>query len=62
MNHKLCFVLLIALTCFSCDNDGPYDDYLVARPVVMDAVAFKTEAIAVTDPVPIVSSGKNLCV
>lgn len=58
MNHKLCFVLLIAFTCFSCVNDGPYDDYLVARPVVMDAIAFKTEAIAVTDPVPIVSSGK----
>lgn len=42
----------------SCDNDGPYEDYMVARPILMDAITFKAEAIAITDPVPIVSSGK----
>ena len=47
------FFLFIA-----CDNDGPYEDYLVARPVLMDAVSFKAEAIDIVDPIPIVSSGK----
>ncbi len=52
-------LLLVAIvTLVSCDDDGPYDDYLVARPIVMDAIAFKAEAIAITEPVPIESSGK----
>jgi len=49
----------IALSSFvSCDDDGPYEDYLVARPIVQDAITFKAEAVSVTGPVPIVSSGK----
>ena len=57
---KNTFVLFVAVlaTFVSCDNDGPYEDYLVARPIVMDAITFKAEAIDITDPVPIVSSGK----
>ena len=49
----------IALSAFvSCDDDGPYEDYLVARPIVQDAISFKAEAIDITEPVAIVSSGK----
>ena len=49
----------IALSAFiSCDDDGPYEDYLVARPIVQDAISFKAEAVDVTEPVTIVSSGK----
>ncbi|CAN0605707.1 unnamed protein product, partial [Ectocarpus sp. 12 AP-2014] len=36
----------------------PYEDYLVARPILQDAVSFKAEAVAITEPVPIVTSGK----
>lgn len=52
----LCVIASFALV--SCDDDGPYEDYLVARPILQDAVSFKAEAVAVTEPVPIVSSGK----
>ncbi|MFS4455019.1 LVIVD repeat-containing protein [Maribacter sp. 2304DJ31-5] len=59
MKKNLFLLFIITLTSFvSCDNDGPYEEYLVARPVVVDAIAFKTEAIDIVDPVPIVSSGK----
>lgn len=51
-------LIAILILCSSCDNDGPYEDYLVARPVLVDAVSFKAEAIDVVDPMPIVSSGK----
>ncbi len=52
----LCVIATSALV--SCDDDGPYEDYLVARPILQDAVSFKAEAVAVTEPVPIVTSGK----
>ena len=54
------FLLLIVLvsTFISCDDDGPYEDYLVARPILQDAISFKAEAIDIVDPTPIVSSGK----
>lgn len=54
------FVLCVIATSVlvSCDDDGPYEDYLVARPILQDAVSFKAEAVAVTEPVPIVTSGK----
>lgn len=59
MKKNIFLLVVAALTTFvSCDNDGPYEDYLVARPVVMDAITFKAEAIDITTPVPIVSSGK----
>lgn len=49
----------IALSAFvSCDDDGPYQDYQVARPILQDAITFKAEAVSVTEPVPVVSSGK----
>lgn len=59
--RKIVFLILsIALSVFvSCNNDdGPHEDYLVARPVVVDAVTFKAEAIDIMDPIPVVSSGK----
>jgi len=52
----LCVFVSAALV--SCDDDGPFEDYQVARPILQDAITFKAEAIAVTEPVPIVSSGK----
>jgi hypothetical protein len=57
---KRCFFLLlvVVLSIFSCDDDGPYGDYLVARPVIMDAIAFKAEAIDIKGPTSIISSGK----
>jgi hypothetical protein len=59
MKNNILFLFVAVLVSFvSCDNDGPYEDYLVARPIVMDAITFKAEAIDITDPVPIVSSGK----
>lgn len=59
MKNFLFLVCAIALSAFvSCDDDGPYEDYQVARPILQDAVTFKAEAVSVTEPVPIVSSGK----
>ncbi|WP_405400871.1 LVIVD repeat-containing protein [Maribacter sp. Asnod2-G09] len=52
----ICAIVLSASV--SCDDDGPYEDYLVARPIVQDAISFKAEAIDITEPVAIVSSGK----
>ena len=52
----LCVIATSALV--SCDDDGPYEEYLVARPILQDAVSFKAEAVAVTEPVPIVTSGR----
>ncbi|SIQ89042.1 LVIVD repeat-containing protein [Maribacter ulvicola] len=49
----------IALSAFvSCDDDGPYENYQVARPILQDAISFKAEAVSVSEPVPVVSSGK----
>jgi hypothetical protein len=58
MKSRLLLIIFFATISFSCDDDGPYDDYLVARPVLKDAISFKTEAINITDPTPIISSGK----
>ncbi|TVZ15533.1 LVIVD repeat-containing protein [Maribacter sp. MAR_2009_72] len=59
MNSKILVVFLVVLAVFSsCDNDGPYEDYLVARPILKNAVSFKAEAIDIMEPIPVVSSGK----
>lgn len=59
MGKNIFLLLMLTVTFFSsCDDDGPYEDYLVARPIVMDAIAFKAEAIDITTPVPVISSGK----
>jgi len=57
---KKAFLLLMVAVGFivSCDNEGSYEDYLVARPVTMDVAQFKAQAVAITQPEPIVSSGK----
>jgi hypothetical protein len=52
------FFTLALSAFFSCDDDGPYEDYQVARPILQDAISFKAEAIDIVDPIPIVSSGK----
>lgn len=58
--RKNVFLLLtiIVSTFISCDDDGPYEDYLVARPILQDAISFKAEAVDIVDPIPIISSGK----
>lgn len=59
MEKNLFLLLILTLISFSsCDDDGPYEDYLVARPIVMDAVAFKAEAIDIIAPIPVATSGK----
>jgi hypothetical protein len=58
MKRSLLLSLVVMLSIFSCDDDSPYQDYLVARPVIMDAIAFKAEAIDIEGPTSIVSSGK----
>lgn len=58
MKRNLFLLVLVMLTGFSCDDDGPYEEYLVARPVLMDAISFKAEAIDIAEPTSIVSSGK----
>lgn len=60
MRKNVFLLLTIIVSIFiSCDDDdGPYEDYLVARPILQDAISFKAEAIDIVDPTPIVSSGK----
>ncbi len=60
MKRGVFLVLVVVLSFFSCDDedDGPYADYQVARPILMNAIAFKAEAVAIEEPTSIVSSGK----
>lgn len=58
MKRRLFLIVAVVLSMVSCDDDGPFENYVVARPVLMDAIAFKAEAIDIEDPTPIVSSGK----
>lgn len=56
-------VLLLALVSFvfmSCEDkdDTDYAEYLIATPIKADLLTFKTEAVDVTEPVPMVESGK----
>ena len=52
----LCTFALAVL--LSCDDNGPYENYQVARPILQDAISFKAEAVDVMEPIPIESSGK----
>ena len=58
MKRSPFLLIFLVLFSFSCDDDGPYEAYLVARPVLMDAITFKAEAIDISEPMPILSSGK----
>ncbi|PIB26302.1 LVIVD repeat-containing protein [Maribacter sp. 4G9] len=59
MKKNILLLFLCSLIPFvSCEDDGPYEDYLVARPILEDAISFKAEAIDIVDPLPIQSSGK----
>ena len=58
MKRSPFLLIFLVLFSFSCDDDGPYEAYLVARPVLMDAITFKAEAIDISEPTPILSSGK----
>ncbi len=40
------------------DDDGEFDFYQVARPLTMSLAEFKANAVDITEPVPIVQSGK----
>jgi len=54
----LLFMSAIAMISCSDKDDGPYADYLVARPITMSSAEFKANAVSITDPVPIETSGK----
>ncbi len=60
--RKYLFVplLIASLVFFSCEDedDSEYANYLVATPITADLISFKEEAVAVTDPIPMVESGK----
>tara|TARA_R110002051_G_scaffold4043_3_gene21411 strand:- start:5451 stop:6722 length:1272 start_codon:yes stop_codon:yes gene_type:complete len=59
MRNLVLLLFAVSISAFvSCEDDGPYEDYLVARPILQDAISFKAEAIDVVDPIPVVSSGK----
>ena len=58
MKRSPFLLIFLVLFSFSCDDNGPYEAYLVARPVLMDAITFKAEAIDISEPTPILSSGK----
>jgi len=58
-------ILVLVFTCFqSCELDNQVSSlnnaqtYLVATPIKTDLEVFKEEAIAITEPVPMVESGK----
>ncbi len=54
----LLFVTAASLLSCSDKDDGPYADYLVARPITMGSAEFKANTVAVTEPVPVQYSGK----
>ncbi len=58
--RKKAFLLVLVAVGFlvSCDNEDTYEDYQVARPLTMDVAQFKAQAVSVTEPEPIISSGK----
>lgn len=62
MKKNFLLMLFIAVmplvSCEDDKDDGPYADYLVARPLTMSAAEFKANAVAVTEPVPVQESGK----
>ncbi|MUH36740.1 hypothetical protein D9O36_12875 [Zobellia amurskyensis] len=62
MKKNLCFMLLTVIaTLVSCNDDKDDvsgNEYLVATPLTTNLLEFKEEAVAVTEPVPIVESGK----
>ncbi|MGF1557508.1 MAG: LVIVD repeat-containing protein [Flavobacteriaceae bacterium] len=61
MKNTLLVLLFVASLAFlSCEDkdDSEYVSYLVATPIKADLLTFKTEAVDVTEPVPMVESGK----
>ena len=61
MKNTLLLLLFVASLAFlSCEDkdDSEYVSYLVATPIKADLLTFKTEAVDVTEPVPMVESGK----
>ena len=61
MKNTLLLLLFVASLAFlSCEDkdDSEYVSYLVATPIKVDLLTFKTEAVDVTEPVPMVESGK----
>ncbi|CAM4140742.1 LVIVD repeat-containing protein [Zobellia nedashkovskayae] len=62
MKKNLCSLLIAAIVTFSSCNDDKDDlqgnEYLVATPVTTNLLEFKEEAVAVTEPVSMVESGK----
>ncbi|WP_289037052.1 hypothetical protein [uncultured Zobellia sp.] len=62
MKKNLCFILLTAIvTLVSCSDDKDDDagkEYRVATPLIANLSEFKEEAVDVTEPVPMIESGK----
>ena len=62
MKNTFLFLLsVVVMSLSSCSedrDDGPYREYLVAIPLTTNLAQFKEEAVAVTEPVPMIDSGK----
>ncbi len=63
MKKKIVLIGLLLLGVFQSCNDSDdlpegVNEYVIATPLTTDLVTFKEEAVEVTDPVPIVESGK----
>lgn len=59
--YKFLFLITVAIALASCTedvDDSPYRDYQIATPLKTDLFEFKEEAVDVTEPVPIETSGK----
>ncbi|UJH66332.1 LVIVD repeat-containing protein [Allomuricauda sp. SCSIO 65647] len=52
------FVAAIALLSCEDDENGPFEDYLVARPLTISKTEFRESSVTVVDPLPIDESGK----
>jgi hypothetical protein len=54
----LLFALVLFQTCNKTSTSDDLQTYLIATPLKSDLVTFKEEAISISDPVPMVESGK----
>ncbi|MFS4494394.1 LVIVD repeat-containing protein [Maribacter sp. 2308TA10-17] len=61
---RILALIILTIACQSCDFDNQVSSldmtqtYLIATPLKSDIVTFKEEAVAISEPVPIIESGK----
>ncbi len=53
-----CLAFLSMISCNEDDLQEGYADYVIATPLKADLIRFKAEAVGVTEPEPIIESGK----